>query len=177
MDRVKDTKTNPRSTVVLSELLRWFALGALVGAGENLLALGWPATLGLAAAFVRFFSAPVADDICAHAAVVLIACVSALLYSVSVMDVPTTDVIFLAAGSRWSLALLALGYGVIGGIVLGLLFHRILGRSINQEVVNMLARADRTTFYINWHRKTNPAVTVFAIALTIVGLGFMRGWW
>jgi hypothetical protein len=173
----QSVKAHPRIVVALWELLGWLAVAATIGAAENFFALGWPAALGFAAVLVRFLAALVAIEVYIYSGITLITCIVAVVLSTFTSGGPIVDVIFLISGNRWAIALLALGYGVLGGILLAVILSRTFGRLVDPEVASLLARADRTTFGTNTPRKTHPAVIIFAIAATVVWVGFMLGWW
>ena len=169
---------NPRLFVGLSIALMWIAGAAVVGAAENALGPAWPVTMGFLAVFVRFFVAPVALHMYACAGAALVTCLVAAAFSFSsASGGSAVEVIALRAGYPWAMALLALSYGVLSGILIAAVLARALGSEADAETESLLAKSDNTVFGLTTRRNTHPALIVLAIGIVITLVGFIRGWW
>lgn len=168
----------PKIIVGVSEVLFWLAIGATVLAAEGLAAPIWPMVLGFSAISARFFVAPVPIDMYAYGGVSLITCLVAAFFSYFASSADSViDVMMLRTGHGWGLALLALGYGVLGGTVLIGIVSRVLGRRYDPKVADLFARADSALFWTSTERKTHPLVIAVAIGIVIALVGFIQGWW
>ena len=171
-------RTHPRLVVGVSMALMWIAGAAVVGAAGNALGPAWPVTMGFLAVFVRFFVAPVALHMYACAAAAFVTClVAAAFSSLTTAGGSALDVLALRAGHPWGVALLALGYGVLGGTLTAAVLARALGREADEATEDLLAKSDNTTFGLTTQRNTHPVLIIVAIGIVITLVGFIRGWW
>jgi hypothetical protein len=168
---------HPKIWVGIAVLLEWLALGATVLAAERLVALVWPTAMGFAALSVRFCVAPVRAQMYVHAGILLIVCLLAPLFSHFATTSSVLDAVMLRSGHEWALAVLALGYGGLGGTLFGALASRVLRIQCGPELAELFSRSDDNPFWITTERKTSPILIAVAIGLVIALVVLVKGWW